>query len=61
MRFNIPERATELREEFAPYVDHAKPGLPFKPGTPDAIKKKKEEWKKIMDPLIKKMDELTSS
>lgn len=46
MRFNIPERAKELSKEFEPYIDYTKIDLPFKPGTSDSIKKKKEEWKK---------------
>lgn len=60
MRFNIPERAKELSKEFDPYLDYTKIDLPFKPGTPDSIKKKKEEWDEIMNPLIEKMNELKS-
>ncbi len=60
MRFNIPERAKKLREEFAPYIDHTKPELPFKPGTPESIKAKKAEWKRIVEPLYKDAKELAS-
>lgn len=60
MRFNIPERAKELSREFEPYLDYTKIDLPFKPGTPESIKAKKDEWQRIVKPLFEEAKKMAS-
>ena len=60
MRIILPEKANEVSKAFLPYVDYTKPGCPFKPGTPEGIKAKKAEWKRIVEPLYKAAKELAS-
>ncbi|WP_302484829.1 hypothetical protein [uncultured Megasphaera sp.] len=50
----------KLEKIFMPYLDFSEISCPFKPGTPDKVKKAKEEWDKKMNSMIKKHEELAS-
>lgn len=54
------DKAEALFNEFSPYIDYTGIECPFKPGTPESIKEKKAEWKRIVEPLYKKAKELAS-
>nr|DAU96189.1 MAG TPA: FAM24 family [Caudoviricetes sp.] len=56
-RIIFPPEAKKLSDEYRPYMDFTKLPPCFKPGTPDYIKKKKAEWHKIVDPILKGMDD----
>lgn len=60
MRFNTSDDMKKLEKIFMPYLDFSKISCPFKPGTPDKVKKAKEEWDKKMNSMIKKNEESAS-
>ena len=60
MRFNTSDDMKKLEKIFMPYLDFSKISCPFKLGTPDKVKKAKEEWDKKMNSMIKKNEELAS-
>lgn len=60
MRIILPEKARELSDAFRPYIDYTKPGFPFKPGTPESIKAKKDEWQRIVKPLFEEAKKMAS-
>lgn len=59
-RVRFPDKAEALFNEFSPYIDYTDIECPFKPGTPECIKAKKAEWKRIVEPLYKEAQELSS-
>lgn len=60
MRFNTSDDMKKLEKIFMPYLDFSEISCPFKPDTPDKVKKAKEEWDKKMNSMIKKHEELAS-
>lgn len=49
MRFNTSDDMKKLEKIFMPYLDFSKISCPFKPGTPDKVKKAKAD--EIVDKL----------